>query len=504
VSRPAELGAPSGPDASPGHSVWHNWITLAGAVLSAASLFAFVLLLALDLMGRGSGNPYLGILCYVLTPGFLLLGGAIAAGGAWHQRRLRRRDPSAPRPHFAIDLGRPRDRRRLLWFALGAASFLLVTAVGSYQTFVYSESDAFCGEVCHSVMGPENTAYHRTAHARVACVDCHVGSGASSYLEAKLNGTHQLYDLVTGRYPRPIPTPVLNLRPASQTCEQCHWPQKYSGSIERVAHRYLADPGNTPITTRLLVNVGGGDPAHGPVGGIHWHMNLANKVEYYATDRQRQVMPWVRITSAQGVVTTYRTAGYKGEPRADQIRRMDCLDCHNRPAHRFQTANDAVDEAMYLGRIDPKLPGIKRATVDWLTRTYPTQAAGATAVGRGLRAVYGAAPGGEAAAVAAVAIYRSNFFPEMKADAGQYPDNIGHLDSAGCFRCHDGKHLADGDAHRMPATDCDSCHTLLAQGSGAALATLAPAGVVFQHPGGDMSGTGLTCSDCHNGKNQAN
>jgi nitrate/TMAO reductase-like tetraheme cytochrome c subunit len=486
------------------HSIWHNWVSLAGVVLAAGSLFAFLLLFALDLMGRGSGNPYLGILCYVVAPGFFFLGAAVTLAGAWHQRRHPARALQAHPPRLAIDLSRPRDRRVLLWFAFGAATFLLFTAVGSYQTYVYTESNQFCGEVCHTVMGPEYTAYHRSPHARVACVECHVGSGATWFIKAKLNGTRQLYGVLSGQYSRPIPTPVENLRPASETCEQCHWPEKYSGSIERNFNRFLADGKNTPFSVRLLVNVGGGSPAQGPVGGIHWHMNISNKVEYYATDVQRQVIPWIRVTGLDGTVTIYRTPEFKGEPDPAKIRLMDCIDCHNRPAHRYASPDDAVDEAMDLGRIDDTLPSIKRTAVDLLTKPYSTQDKGAEAIGAALTARYAGAPRLATTVAAVEAVYRENFFPEMKADWSTHPDNIGHLDSAGCFRCHDAKHSVAGEGKRMPATDCNSCHTILAQGTGADLATVAPAGLAFKHPGGDIDGLGLLCSDCHNGKNQGN
>jgi nitrate/TMAO reductase-like tetraheme cytochrome c subunit len=495
---------PSDPPVSEPQSVWHNWISLGGGIVAAGSLFAFLLLFALDLMGRDANNPYLGILCYVVAPGFLILGLALALGGAWHQRRHRSQNPAVPAPHLAIDLSRPRDRRILLWFGLGTMTFLLLTAVGSYQTYVYTESNQFCGEVCHAVMGPEWTTYHRSAHARVACVECHVGSGTTWYVKAKINGTRQLYGVLFNRYDRPIPTPVSNLRPASDTCEQCHWPQKYSGSIERIYNRFLADDKNTPYTVRLLVNVGGGSPAQGPVGGIHWHMNVANKVEYMATDAHRQSIPWVRATAADGKVTVYRTAEYKGEPALASIRRMDCIDCHNRPAHRYGTPNDAVDDAMYLGTIDPSLPAIKRTVVDLLTKPYPTAAAAQAALAAALQQHYPKAARIGPTIAAAQAMYAANFFPEMKADWSKYPDNIGHLDSAGCFRCHDGKHLAVGDNHQMPATDCNACHTILAQGTGLELAQVMPTGQPFKHPSSSIDGLGLLCSDCHNGKNQEN
>jgi hypothetical protein len=486
------------------HSIWHNWISLAGFVLAGSSIFAFLLLFALDLTGRDAGNPYLGILCYVVAPGFLFLGAAVTLYGAWrHRRRLTRALEGQP-PRMAIDLSRPRDRRVLLWFAFGAATFLLVTAVGSYQTFVYTESNQFCGEVCHTVMSPEYSAYHRSAHARVACVECHVGSGATWYIKAKVNGTHQLLDVLTGRYSRPIPVPVQSMRPASETCEQCHWPEKYSGSIERTFNHFLADAKNTPYTVRLLVNVGGGSPAQGPVGGVHWHMNISKKVEYYATDVQRQIIPWVRVTSQDGTVTVYRTSAFKGDPEPAKIRQMDCIDCHNRPAHRYASPNDAVDEAMDLGRIDAKLPSIKKTAVDLLTKPYSTQDEATAAIGQALDADYAGAPSLATTVAAVQAVYRENFFPEMKADWSKYPDNVGHLDSAGCFRCHDAKHSVGGLGKQMPATDCNSCHTILAQGHGAELATVAPAGLAFRHPSSDIAGLGLLCNDCHSGKNQQN
>ncbi|MGH7994734.1 MAG: NapC/NirT family cytochrome c, partial [Opitutaceae bacterium] len=428
----------------------------------------------------------------------------LALGGAWHERRRRVSRPAAGPRRMTIDLSRPADRRTLLWFGVGTLGFLLLTAIGSYQTYNYTESVQFCGQVCHTVMQPEFVAYQTDDHARVACAECHIGSGATWFVKTKISGIHQLYAVLLNNYDRPIPTPLQNLRPARDTCERCHWPEKYSGDVERTFHHYLSDNANTPYTVRLLMHVGGGSSENGPVGGIHWHMLLSNKVEYFASDQRRQVIPWIRVTTADGRVTVYRTAGFKGEPDPAKIRRMDCMDCHNRPAHRFQTPDDAVDEAMYLGRIDASLPAIKRTAVDLLTRKYATQAGACQALADALRRRYPKARRLDGTVAAVQAIYRRNFFPRMNADWSKYPDDLGHLDSAGCFRCHDGKHVAQDGTRRMPATDCDTCHTLMAQGSGAQLAKLAPEGVPFQHPSADIEGLGLLCSDCHNGKNQEN
>jgi hypothetical protein len=94
-------------------------------------------------------------------------------------------------------------------------------------------------------------------------------------------------------------------------------------------------------------------------------------------------------------------------------------------------------------------------------------------------------------------IYAKTIYPERKADWRVYPNNIGHKDWAGCFRCHDDKHkTADGQTVR--ASDCTSCHTIIAQGKGPELASISPTGLEFVHPGGEMDEE-LTCADCHNG-----
>ena len=497
-----------GPDpASAGpnrQSIWRNWCTLAGAIIATGGLFAFLFLFTLDMTGKGRGNPYLGILTYVVAPFFLATGLVLVLFGAWRRRAelARLRGLGRPAP-LAIDLSRKRDRVILTTFVSGTLVYLLMTAVGSYQTYVYTESVEFCGMVCHSVMGPELTAYRRNSHARVACVDCHVGEGAARFVTAKINGVRQLFGITFDNYPRPIPIPIHNLRPARETCERCHWPEKHSGNLERTIPRFLSDDANTPFTVRLLLKVGGSGTDHGKPEGIHWHTGKDTTVEYYASDAQRQTIPWVRVTDPSGRVTIYRKTDFKGTPDPAQIRIMDCIDCHNRPAHRYSTPNDAVDEAIYLGRIDRSLPGIKRTAVDLLTQPYATQEEGEAKIEAALLKKYPGAAHINEAAVAVSAVYQFNFFPEMKVDWSKYPENIGHMDNPGCFRCHDGKHVAD-NGNPMPATACDSCHVILAQGAGADLAKLAPAGLAFKHPSADLEGVDLICSDCHNGKNQDN
>lgn len=474
-----------------------NWLSFAGGVLAISAFFAFLFLFAIDLFAH-NGNPYMGILAYVVAPGFLFLGFGMIVVGVWYQRRHEKKGMALVPSVLHVDLTRTVDRRKLQIFITCSVVFLLCTAIGSYQSYQLSESVMFCGQACHVPMKPEFTAYQNGAHARVDCVACHVGHGAEAFVKAKMNGVHQLIGVMTGDYARPIKTPIRNLRPARETCEECHWPQKFSGDLDRTYQHFLADETNTSFAVRLSLKVGGSDPAHGPVGGIHWHGSRNNKIEYLATDERRQVIPWVRVTNPQGVVTEYRSPKFTNDISQFEIRTMDCIDCHNRPAHRYRSPNDAVDLAMSLGTIDRNLPWAKSNIVAVLTQTYDTEAHALENIATTLRAKYSAASKLDALIHAAQTIYAKNFFPEMKADWRAYPENIGHKDWPGCFRCHDGSHKADNDAKKkIPASDCSSCHTILAQGAGADLEKLNPKGSAFIHI--DAEYGNFDCNACHTG-----
>ena len=283
--------APPGPHPS---SVFRNWLSLTGLVVMVGSLFSFLLLLLLDSLAHFS-NPYVGILTYLVAPVFLVTGMVLGLAGAlWRRRQLAK--STGPLPPLRIDLTRPHDRRMLGFFLAGSVVFLLISAIGSYQSYRFTESVPFCGQTCHEVMKPELVTYLHSPHARVACAECHIGKGAKWYVRSKLSGTYQVYATLADKFPRPIPTPVKNLRPAQETCEECHWPSKFVGSLERTFWYFLGDETNTPFTVQMLLNVGGGDPTHGPLEGIHWHMNVGYRIEYIAADRARQKIPWVRMT----------------------------------------------------------------------------------------------------------------------------------------------------------------------------------------------------------------
>ncbi len=475
-------------------SLLQNWMSLIGLVVVIGGLFSFFMLLMLDAVAHFS-NPYISILTWMVVPAFLVFGFILTLIGMLRTRRKRKGSDSLISA-FQIDLSRPRDRRIMGTFIVGSLLFIMFSAVGSYNAFEFTESVQFCGETCHGVMKPELTTHDHGPHARVACVACHVGPGVNWFVRSKLSGSYQVYSVLFNKYPRPIATPIKNLRPARETCEQCHWPQKFSGNLDRTFTYFQGDASNSPYSIRLSIKIGGADPAHGPVGGIHWHMVVGNEVEYIATDAARQKIPWVRITDPQGVVTVYRTPKFTNDISQLEIRKMDCMDCHNRPSHRYLSPDRAVNLAMELDRIDRTLPWIKTNAVYVLTRNYKTEDEAKNGIATALAERYPNDPRIQQVIPVVQQIYRDNFFPEMKANWSVYPDNIGHMLWPGCFRCHDGNHKTEDGKRTIKANDCNACHTILAQGSGAELQQLTPGGQPFKHTGGDYD---LSCSDCHTG-----
>lgn len=480
-------------------SHFNNWISAIGIVLAIGALFSFALLVWMDFTQHNK-NPYLGIFTYIVAPAFLITGLGLTFFGAWAQRRWALKHAAMP-DKWRLDFSDTKQRRRVVIFGCGTVAFVMLSAFGSYQTYHYSESTQFCGQVCHTAMNPEFVTYERGSHARVDCVACHVGPGAQHFIKAKVNGTHQLIAYTLDNYNRPIATPIKNLRPAQDTCEKCHWPEKFHGNVEMNYEHFLSDKNNTPYTARMLMHVNK-SAAGSPAGGIHWHVNDTERVEYYAIDEKRQDIPWMRVTNLKDNTSrVFRIDSFKGEPPADKIRVMDCMDCHNRPAHVFPTANDAVEKSMVAGTLSPKLPNIKRVAVQALTQeSIKTGAEAPQKIAEFVRAKYAdpaLAPEVAGAVKELQTIFARTIFPERKADWRVYPNNIGHKDWPGCFRCHDDKHKSSL-GQKVRSSDCNSCHTIIAQGKGPELEALSAKGLAFKHPDGELDAE-LTCTDCHNG-----
>jgi hypothetical protein len=490
-------------------SLARNPLSGVGLVVILLAVGNIVFLVVADLITEHD-NPYAGILAYLVLPGFLLLGLLIFFGGMLRERaRCRREAPDSVAKFPRIDFNEPRTRGVFLGVVFFGFLFVVASLLGSYQAYHYTDSDQFCGTTCHTVMHPEYTAYSRSPHSRVGCVQCHIGSGATWYVKSKLSGAYQVYSVIAKKYPKPIPTPVANLRPAQQTCEQCHWPGKFFGAQMKVFNHFGYDEANTPRETRMLIKTGGGSPALGLTAGIHWHMNIGNEITYIATDRQRQTIPWVQLRNRQtGKITVYtaETDPLKPAQVATMPRRvMDCVDCHNRPTHIYESPDRSVDTQLLAGTIDRSLPFIKQKAVEVLSKEYASTPAAIASIAKELDAYYQTEHAGihkvkkaniDRSITSVQQIFRSNIFPEMKVDWRTHPDNRGHFISAGCFRCHDNQHKsADG---KVIGKSCDLCHTVVGQKEGSTLMVDTP-GAPFTHPVdlGDM--IDVNCSDCHTG-----
>lgn len=477
-----------------------NWLSLPGIVLSISALFAFFLLFAVDLLSEHA-NPYMGLLAYVVAPIFLFLGLLLTlAGYLLVSRRIRKNLHADDAFVLHVDLARTRDRRLMVGFVAGSLGFIFLTALGSYETYHLMEGNSFCGQACHTPMEPEYKAYQHSAHAQVECVSCHIGPGTTSYIRTKLNGLKQLYHQIKGDFDRPIRILNPNLRLAQETCQTCHWSQKHFGNVPKTFRHFMADETNTPFTVQMVLKVGGSDPVHGPVEGIHSHMNVSNKIEFISLDEDRLKIPWVRVTNANGGIREYRTPDFKDDISHHQIRTMDCMDCHNRPAHKFLSPNDAVDLAMAMNRIDVSIPFAKANAVKALAASYATREEAHLKIPEALRQAYPDDKRVDALIAETLKIYNTNFFPEMKADWRAHPDYIGHKDTNGCFRCHDGMHLASDGKTSIKGSDCNACHLVVAQGSGAELEKFDPKGMPFVHIDSEYSDP--NCAECHNGQMQ--
>ena len=440
-----------------------NPLSLLGMAIATAMAVVFLSLAALHLAGF-LPNPYIGLLVFVALPLLFLVGLALIPVGAWLAARRRARQPAAA-DWPVIDLRQPRQRTIALAVVALTAVNVVIVAFGAYGGVHAMESNAFCGQVCHTTMEPQATAHAVWPHAEVSCTSCHVGPGAGSFVEAKMAGTRQLLHVMAGRVPKPVPPPSELIQPARATCEGCHWPEKFRGDIVKVVRDYLADESNTESITTLRLHVGGGSRRLGTGSGIHWHMNLDNQIDFIATDEREQTIPYVRVTDRQGQVREYFAEGTTREQLAGRpTRRMDCMDCHNRPAHTFHfTPERAVNAAIAEGRIPRELPFVRREMVNAVRENYTDRDTALAEIGRRLTAFYAERGTVDPALVrravtAAQDVWSTNVFPAMKVTWGTYPNHIGHIDSPGCSRCHDDSHkTSDG---KTISQDCELCHTL--------------------------------------------
>ena len=380
-----------------------DWVASIGAIVTTTSAVIF-----LTFAFQSFSNPYYGIVVFLVFPAFFVLGLILVPAGVWRCSKRRGGLRNIP----SVDVTGPAAIRFFGLLGLLTVINVAIVSAGTYTSVKYMDSQQFCGRVCH-VMIPQYTAYQDSAHSRVECVSCHVGPGAAWFLHYKLSGIHQVFAVTFKTYDRPIHAGNRSLRPSADTCEQCHWPEKL-----KIVKRYEEDAHNTEKITVLMMHVG---------TRIH-KAHVGKNIEYIAADTERKDLPWV---SANGVV-------YKSRDIAGERRKMDCIDCHNRPTHAFDMPATAVDAALESGELDRTIPYLKRDAVLQLTGKKPI----------------------EEAQPAVKRIYARNIFPEMTVSWGTYPNNIGHDLFPGCFRCHDDNHK--NDSGKAITQDCSTCHELVA------------------------------------------
>jgi hypothetical protein len=447
-------------------SITRNGISLAGTGLSLASLVLIVSLFVMEQLGF-EGGPYLGILTYLILPMFFVFGLILIPIGSVLQRRKQRKTPGGERTPLlpVFDLNVPKTRRWVL-ILLGATMMNVVILAGAtYKGVEVMESVEFCGLACHTVMEPEHTAYLRSAHSRVKCAGCHIGPGADWFVKSKLDGAWQLVAVAFDLYPRPIPTPLHDLRPARETCEQCHWPNKFVGDKLTVAKNYADDEANTELTTAILLKIGGAE--EGRSTGIHWHVN-ADVAIRYRSDETREDIYEVEFTDDDGSVTNY--ADRRAPEDGGVWRTMDCVDCHNRPSHNFYPPDTEIDRAIRGGLIARSLPFVKREALRIIDAKYSSHEEARISITEQLQAYYAdnypevaSEQAGDIAGAAEALgdIYSVNIFPQMEVWWNTYPEHIGHETSDGCYRCHT-KGMRTAERVQI-STDCDVCHVVLAE-----------------------------------------
>ena len=344
---------------------------------------------------------------------------------------------------------------------------LAVMGAAGIAGWEYSNSNAFCATMCHSVHPEEIAAHKLGAHARVNCVECHMGRNSTLHLMA-LKPTHakELWGMIVG-YERPITSGTL--RPSREACESCHYPAVEHHDSVAVKVHYGTDPESSESRTKIVLHTGMDAIRQGYTRGIHWH--IQNEVRFVSPDPQRREIPWVEVKRADGTKVTYTDAETKltaQQISALEPRAMACYDCHNSVGHPFTNPSSMVDEAIRTGKIDRTLPEAKARAVAVVNTLGDMR--GVPREGEGIVDMLSAAGAAKAATGAEHKQAEQKFnkvmreillatsFQEKGFTWKSFPNHTGHADTPGCFRCHDGKHYnAKGEAIRL---QCTLCHAL--------------------------------------------
>jgi nitrate/TMAO reductase-like tetraheme cytochrome c subunit len=442
----------------------NNPISLIGGAITSASAMTLIGFWVVAVLGHnGSSNPYLGIIFDLCLPAIFIFGLMLIAVGIWFRHRRLKALEQLPATFPKIDFADPVFRHGIDFVIIATFINFVIVGTASYRGVAYMDTTSFCGQTCH-VMKPEFSAYHFAPHAGVACTECHVAPGVPGYVHAKVNGTRQLLMVILHNYPRPIMADG-KVPAARDTCVNCHNPARLSTDKLLVKSTYGDDEKNSITRSLALMHLGGQDQ-FGNLSGIHGaHMG---HIEYVSTDTTNQTIPWVSKKNEDGSVTEFTTT----DPRAagtGQRHVMDCIDCHNRAAHSFETPEEALNKDMSLGSPNASLPFAHKQGLALIKANYTSEEEANRKITSGFEDFYRSQypliwdsqrTQIDQGAKTLAAIYGRNVFPFMKVGWGTHPNNLGHNDYPGCFRCHDGNH--NTKAGKSITNDCSMCHNLLA------------------------------------------
>lgn len=448
-----------------------SWKTPLGLFGVGLTTVSFTLLI-LGLIGHVTGliqNQYASIITFMVFPAGVVLG-LILIPVAYYLRRKSWFRGTLSSDKLIVDFGNRYHRRAVVLFLVLTVVNLAIFGVFAYEAYHFTDSNFFCGTVCHEVMDNSYTVYQRAGHARVACVECHIGSGAKWYVKAKLSGLRQVWGVMTGEFSRPIETPIHDLRPARDICEECHWPEKFYGQKVKRFVEYSNSDQENPDITDLVLHIGGRNPYNDEFEGIHWHVSNNVKVEYQALDKKRTLVGKVRVTEANKKVREY---DYDGSEEAEEEgahwRLMDCIDCHNLAAHAYGDLQVTIDDGFYAKKLDGAIPGLREDAMAAVTRSYESRDKAKTEIAKHLLSLQTERNGADfvtenrtsldAAGEFLLSAYMGNVWPRMKVGWGTYRGHNGHQyedEGFGCFRCHDDTH--ETEEGELIAQDCDLCH----------------------------------------------
>jgi hypothetical protein len=454
--------------------VLSNMISIIGLFIVVINIGLIVFLSIIDALSAGN-HPYADLIIWIVLPAIVLLGVILIIIGIRRERRKEIAGVPEDRRFPVINFNDPKHRKKGLVLLMSLLLLSLLYAFSGYKFYEFSESKTFCGS-CHSVMGPETRSNDYSTHARLSCTACHVGPGAKYYFVSHLRGAKEAVSLMLNRYPKPIHTPVKDLRPSQDICENCHGPKYQLNQRLESRTYFMSDKGNSRKMINLLLKMGKAETTMEKPPKMHWHSSTTEEIVYSTQDPKRFDIPWIRVKRLDGKVRVYRSTESKlsdEEVAKAGMRRMDCMDCHNRSGHPTNPPAFILNAMLSAGLIDPGLPEIKHLAVQTLEATYTSRDEAHKGIDKAIRdfyrKAYPAVTKDKEAAIAAASTalqgaYDRNYDAYMKVSWRHYANNQGHVFTQGCFRCHDGKHQSEDGT--VLSRDCNLCHLLIERAPG--------------------------------------